>query len=85
MCGPLCDAVLELSGSATVLAEVEQSNLLLVPLDRHKEWYRYHYLCPPPVRPRASPERRWLPCPADHADPSRHRPAQQRVAVQRGC
>jgi LuxR family transcriptional regulator, maltose regulon positive regulatory protein len=44
MCGPLCDAVLELSGSATVLADLEQSNLLLVPLDRHKEWYRYHHL-----------------------------------------
>jgi LuxR family maltose regulon positive regulatory protein len=44
MCGPLCDAVLELSGSATVLADLELSNLLLVPLDRHKEWYRYHHL-----------------------------------------
>jgi LuxR family transcriptional regulator, maltose regulon positive regulatory protein len=44
MCGPLCDAVLELSGSATVLADLEQSNLLLVPLDRHREWYRYHHL-----------------------------------------
>jgi LuxR family maltose regulon positive regulatory protein len=44
MCGPLCDAVLELSGSATVLAGLERSNLLLVPLDRHKEWYRYHHL-----------------------------------------
>jgi LuxR family transcriptional regulator, maltose regulon positive regulatory protein len=44
MCGPLCDAVLELSGSATVLADLERSNLLLVPLDRHKEWYRYHHL-----------------------------------------
>jgi LuxR family maltose regulon positive regulatory protein len=42
--GPLCDAVLELSGSATVLADLERSNLLLVPLDRHKEWYRYHHL-----------------------------------------
>jgi LuxR family transcriptional regulator, maltose regulon positive regulatory protein len=44
MCGPLCDAVLELTGSATVLADLERSNLLLVPLDRHKEWYRYHHL-----------------------------------------
>ena len=44
MCGPLCDAVLELAGSATVLADLERSNLLLVPLDRHKEWYRYHHL-----------------------------------------
>jgi LuxR family maltose regulon positive regulatory protein len=44
MCGPLCDAVLELTGSATVLADLQRSNLLLVPLDRHKEWYRYHHL-----------------------------------------
>jgi len=44
MCGPLCDAVLELSGSATVLADLERSNLLLVPLDRRGEWYRYHHL-----------------------------------------
>jgi LuxR family maltose regulon positive regulatory protein len=44
MCGPLCDAVLELTGSATVLADLERSNMLLVPLDRHKEWYRYHHL-----------------------------------------
>ena len=44
MCRPLCDAVLETEGSAMVLADLEQSNLLLVPLDRRKEWYRYHHL-----------------------------------------
>jgi LuxR family transcriptional regulator, maltose regulon positive regulatory protein len=44
LCGPLCDAVLELSGSATVLADLARSNLLLVPLDRSGEWYRYHHL-----------------------------------------
>jgi LuxR family maltose regulon positive regulatory protein len=44
MCGPLCDAVLEVSGSVTVLADLERSNLLLVPLDRRREWYRYHHL-----------------------------------------
>ena len=44
MCGPLCDAVLGLEGSAAVLADLESSNLLLVPLDRRKEWYRYHHL-----------------------------------------
>ncbi|HXZ76545.1 MAG TPA: LuxR C-terminal-related transcriptional regulator, partial [Streptosporangiaceae bacterium] len=42
MCGPLCDAVLEQSGSDGILAELAHSNLLLVPLDRHGEWYRYH-------------------------------------------
>ena len=44
MCGPLCDAVLEVSGSATALADLERSNLLLVPLDRRGEWYRHHHL-----------------------------------------
>src|SRR6266498_1117619 len=44
MSGPLCEAVLELSGSAVNLAELAQSNLLLVPLDRRGQWYRYHPL-----------------------------------------
>jgi LuxR family maltose regulon positive regulatory protein len=44
MSGPLCDAVLQQSGSAAVLADLERSNLLLVPLDRRGEWYRYHHL-----------------------------------------
>ena len=44
MCGPLCEAVLELPGTAETLADLERSNLLLVPLDRRGEWYRYHHL-----------------------------------------
>src|SRR5215469_13494823 len=44
MCGPLCDAVLGTSGSATALADLAESNLLLVPLDRRGEGYRYHHL-----------------------------------------
>jgi LuxR family maltose regulon positive regulatory protein len=44
MSGPLCDAVLEERGSAGMLAELARSNLLLVPLDRRGEWYRYHHL-----------------------------------------
>ena len=44
MCGPLCDAVLELSGSAATLAGLARSNLLLVSLDRRGQWYRYHHL-----------------------------------------
>jgi LuxR family maltose regulon positive regulatory protein len=42
--GPLCDAVLETEGSAGLLGELERSNLFLVPLDDHREWYRYHHL-----------------------------------------
>jgi len=44
MCGPLCDAVLEVGGSAAVLADLAGANVLLVPLDRRGEWYRYHHL-----------------------------------------
>jgi LuxR family transcriptional regulator, maltose regulon positive regulatory protein len=42
--GPLCDAVLETTGSAEMLEVLERSNLLVVPLDRQQEWYRYHQL-----------------------------------------
>ena len=42
--GPLREAALELSGSAGILAELARSNMLLVPLDRRGEWYRYHHL-----------------------------------------
>jgi LuxR family maltose regulon positive regulatory protein len=44
MCGPLCDAVLDARGSARVLESLEGANLLLVPLDRRRQWYRYHHL-----------------------------------------
>jgi LuxR family maltose regulon positive regulatory protein len=42
--GPLCDAVLGSTGSQDVLESLEATNLLLVPLDRRREWYRYHHL-----------------------------------------
>jgi LuxR family maltose regulon positive regulatory protein len=44
MSGPLCEAVLELPGAHTILADLARSNLLLVPLDRQGQWYRYHHL-----------------------------------------
>jgi LuxR family transcriptional regulator, maltose regulon positive regulatory protein len=42
--GPLCDAVLDTTGSAAILESLERSNLLVIPLDRQREWYRYHPL-----------------------------------------
>ncbi len=39
----LCDAVLRRSDSATMLAELEQSNLFVLPLER-REWFRVHAL-----------------------------------------
>jgi LuxR family maltose regulon positive regulatory protein len=44
MSAPLCDAVLDATDSDTVLRRLEDSNLLLVPLDRRRRWYRYHHL-----------------------------------------
>jgi LuxR family transcriptional regulator, maltose regulon positive regulatory protein len=44
MSGPLCDAVLGRVGSAEVLRSFESANLLLSPLDRRREWFRYHGL-----------------------------------------
>ena len=44
MCGPLCEAVLDLPGSAATLTDLARSNLLVVPLDRRGQWYRYHHL-----------------------------------------
>jgi len=44
MSGPLCEAVLDMPGSAATLANLARSNMLLVPLDRRGKWYRYHHL-----------------------------------------
>lgn len=44
MSGPLCDRVLGGKQSARTLEDLERHNLLVVPLDRRGEWYRYHHL-----------------------------------------
>ena len=41
---PLCDAVLEQSGSQQVLEELKRTNLFLISLDSQRRWYRYHPL-----------------------------------------
>jgi LuxR family maltose regulon positive regulatory protein len=42
--GPLCDHVLETTGSARTLERLEQSNLLIMRLDHTREWHRYHQM-----------------------------------------
>jgi len=42
--GPLCDAALATTGSGAMLETIESSNLLVVPLDRRRDRYRYHHL-----------------------------------------
>ena len=44
MSGPLCDAVLETTGSGRRLRAIDRSNLFVVPLDSSGKWYRYHHL-----------------------------------------
>jgi LuxR family transcriptional regulator, maltose regulon positive regulatory protein len=42
--GPLCDAVMGRGDAQTMLEKLEGANLLLVPLDDQRRWYRYHHL-----------------------------------------
>jgi LuxR family maltose regulon positive regulatory protein len=44
MCGPLCDAILDRSGSAETLAALAQANLFVIPLDGERRWFRLHHL-----------------------------------------
>jgi len=50
LCGPLCDALLydeglsPTSDPSSILEYLDRSNLFLVPLDDHRQWYRYHRL-----------------------------------------
>ena len=42
--GPLCDAILDSDDGRSALRHLAASNAFLVPLDRRREWYRYHAL-----------------------------------------
>ncbi len=42
--GSLCDAVTGQPGGKAMLESLERQNLFVVPLDDHREWYRYHHL-----------------------------------------
>ena len=44
MNGALCDELLERTGSGKKLQSLEELNFFVVPLDREREWYRYHHL-----------------------------------------
>jgi LuxR family maltose regulon positive regulatory protein len=44
LCASLCDAVTGRNDSAEMIDELEHANLFLIPLDDHREWYRYHPL-----------------------------------------
>jgi LuxR family maltose regulon positive regulatory protein len=49
LCGPLCDALMEVTDetpapSQGILQDLARANLFIVPLDARREWYRYHRL-----------------------------------------
>lgn len=44
LCAPLCAALTGSSEAQALLEGAERANLFLVPLDDHREWYRYHAL-----------------------------------------
>jgi LuxR family transcriptional regulator, maltose regulon positive regulatory protein len=44
LCGPLCDAVTGNGDGQATLERIERTNAFLVPLDEHREWYRYHHV-----------------------------------------
>jgi LuxR family maltose regulon positive regulatory protein len=44
LCGPLCEAVAGVSDGQARLEALERANLLLIPLDEERRWYRYHAL-----------------------------------------
>jgi LuxR family maltose regulon positive regulatory protein len=54
LCGALCDAVAGGSDGQARLEELERSNLLIVPLDEERRWYRYHALFAEILRARLS-------------------------------
>lgn len=44
MTAPLCNAVTNRDDSQAILAQLEQANVFLIPLDDERRWYRYHHL-----------------------------------------
>jgi LuxR family maltose regulon positive regulatory protein len=44
LCAPLCDAVVGEPGAKERLRSLEAAGLFLIPLDRRRDWYRYHDL-----------------------------------------
>lgn len=57
MSGDLCDYVLDTEDSAQTLDELQQSNMLVIPLDRTRTWYRYHSLLQDSCRASCTTER----------------------------
>ena len=57
VCGELADALTGETGGALVLEQLERAGMFLVPLDRHRTWFRYHGLFAELLRARLRLER----------------------------
>jgi LuxR family transcriptional regulator, maltose regulon positive regulatory protein len=55
--GPLCDAITGRNDGQRMLERLERENLLVVPLDDERGWYRYHHLFADFLRSRLERER----------------------------
>lgn len=44
LCPSLCNAVLGMDNARSILDKIERENLLLIPLDSRRTWFRYHNL-----------------------------------------
>jgi LuxR family transcriptional regulator, maltose regulon positive regulatory protein len=55
--GLLCDALTGRNDGQSTLEKLERENLLIVPLDDERSWYRYHYLFAEFLRGRLARER----------------------------
>jgi LuxR family maltose regulon positive regulatory protein len=55
--GPLCDAVTGRNDAQRMLEQLDRENLLVVPLDDERYWYRYHHLFADFLRSRLERER----------------------------
>src|SRR5918993_2641766 len=55
--GPLCDALTGRNDGQRMLEELDRENLLVVPLDEQRYWYRYHHLFAEFLRSRLERER----------------------------
>src|SRR3954447_6841501 len=56
MTGPLCDALTGSSDGQTRLELLDRANLFVIPLDDHREWFRYHHLFADTLRARLAAE-----------------------------
>jgi non-specific serine/threonine protein kinase len=56
LCAPLCEAVTGMPDGRAMLERLETAHLFLIPMDRERQWYRYHQLFADVLRARLLPE-----------------------------